>query len=124
MTGDKTMFISLMRNYWSVTFGDNGTSKMIGKGTLSLENGATKVENVLCVKDLKHNLLNVCQMCYQGHTLTFDSHECEIRRSKLGKLVWRVVWNPSNVYIPKENGEHEFWQSSQNKQKPSCEGNS
>ena len=60
---------------------------MIGKGTLSLENGATKVENVLCVKDLKHNLLSVCQMCYQGHTLTFESHECDIRRSKLGKFV-------------------------------------
>jgi len=41
-------------------------------------------------------------MCDQGHTLTFDSHECEIRRSKSGKLVGRAVKTPSNVYILEE----------------------
>jgi len=92
-------FISLIKNDGSVTYGDNGSSKIIGKGTLSLENGVAKVENVLCVKDLKHNLLSVSQMCDQGHTLTFDSHECEIRRSMSGKLVGITVRTPNNVYI-------------------------
>jgi hypothetical protein len=73
MTGDRTNFITLKKNEGSVTFGDNGRSKIVGKGTLSLDNGRDKVEKVMCVENLKHNLLSVIQMCDQGHTLTFDS---------------------------------------------------
>jgi hypothetical protein len=49
----------LNKNEVSVTFGDNGCSRIIGKGTLNTENGRAKVEKVLCVKDLKNNLLSV-----------------------------------------------------------------
>jgi hypothetical protein len=77
----------LKKNEGNVTFGDNGTSKIVGKGTLSLDNGRDKVEKVLCVEDLKHNILSVSQMCDQGHTLTFDSQECKIKKENSGKLV-------------------------------------
>lgn len=73
MTRDKTMFITLNKNEGSVTIIDNGTSKIVRKGTPSLVNGSAKVQNVLCVEDLKHNLVRVRQMCDQGHTLIFYS---------------------------------------------------
>jgi hypothetical protein len=49
----------LKKNEGSVKFGDNGTSTIVGKGTLSFDTGRDKVENVLCVENLKHNLLSV-----------------------------------------------------------------
>jgi hypothetical protein len=38
MTGDRTMFITLNKNEDNVTFGDNGTSTIVGKGTLINDN--------------------------------------------------------------------------------------
>jgi hypothetical protein len=46
-----------------VTFGDNGRSKIVGKGILNLDNKKIKIKKVLCVEYLKHNLLSVSQMC-------------------------------------------------------------
>jgi len=78
MTGDKTNFITLKKNEGSATFEDNGSSTIIGKGTLSIENGRAKVEKNPCIEKLKHNLLSVRQMFDLGHNLTFNSQECEI----------------------------------------------
>jgi hypothetical protein len=109
MTRDRTKFITLKKNEGNVTFGDNDTSKIVGKGTLSLDNGRDKVEKVMCVEDLKHNILSVSQMCDQGHTLTFDSQECKIRKENSGKLVAKEIRTPNNVYILDEiNGEKCF----------------
>jgi hypothetical protein len=77
----------LKKNEDNVTFGDSGTSNIIGKDTLSLENGRDKVENVLCVEELKHDLLNISSMCDQGHTLTFNSQGCKIINKNSSKLV-------------------------------------
>jgi hypothetical protein len=65
------MFITLKKNEGNVTFGDNGRSKIVEKVSLVINNGRYKVEKVLCVKNLKHNLLSVSHMCDQGHTFTF-----------------------------------------------------
>jgi predicted RNase H-related nuclease YkuK (DUF458 family) len=59
MTRDRTKFITLKKNEGSVTFGDNGSSKIVGKGTLNLDNVRAKVEKVLCVEYLKNNILSV-----------------------------------------------------------------
>jgi hypothetical protein len=99
----------LKKNEGSVTFGDNETSKIVGKLTLSLDNGSAKVENVLCVEDLKHNLLSVSQMCDQGNTLTLDSQECNIRRENSRKLVVRAIKPPNNVYIVDNISEEKFF---------------
>jgi hypothetical protein len=66
MTKDRTKFITLKKNEDSVTFGDNDSSKIVGKCNLSLDNGRDKVEKVMCVEYLKHNILSVSQMCDQG----------------------------------------------------------
>ena len=68
-----------------VTFGDNMSSKILGKGIASLGNNKTKEEDVLLVENIKPNLLSISQTCDQGHILTFDSHKCEIRKIDIGK---------------------------------------
>ena len=80
MTRDPNTFISLKINKkGKVTFGDNISSKIIGKGTIAIRD-KMKEENVLLVKNLKPNLLNVSQTCDQGHICIFDSEKFEIRR--------------------------------------------
>ena len=79
MTREPNKFISLRKyNKGKVTFGDNMSSKIIGKGTTAINN-KIKDENVLLVEDLNHNLLSVSQTCDQGHIYTFDYENCEIR---------------------------------------------
>jgi hypothetical protein len=50
MSENGTKFITLKTNEGSATFGNNGSTNIVGKGTLLLDNGRAKVENVLCVK--------------------------------------------------------------------------
>jgi hypothetical protein len=69
---------------------NDDSAKIIGKGTVRIGNKNTKVENVLLVEDMKHNLLSVSQMCDQGHKVTFDSQKCEIRKEGSGKLIATV----------------------------------
>lgn len=86
-TRDHTNFITLKEeNRGGVTFGANTTARITGKGMLSLDNGKTKIENILYVEGLKHNLLSFSQLCDQGHTLTFHSQGCEIRKVGSKKL--------------------------------------
>ena len=52
-----------------------------------LGNGASLEKNDLLIENMQHNLLSVSQTCAQGHTITFNSKECEIRKEGLGMLV-------------------------------------
>ena len=54
--------ITLKDNKGKVTFGDNLSSKIIGKGTYVVNN-KINAENVLLVENIKPNLLNVGQTC-------------------------------------------------------------
>ena len=97
MTGDPNKFISLKINKKvKFTFGDNVSSKIIGKGTVAPRD-KMKDENVLLIKNLKPNILSVSQTCHQGHIWIFDSKKCEIIRKDTGKLVGTVVKTLSNV---------------------------
>jgi hypothetical protein len=81
MTSDRDRFLTLrMEIDGLVSFGNDDLAKIIGKCTVRTGNKNTKVENVLLVEDMKHNLLSVSQICGQGHKVTFDSQKCEIRR--------------------------------------------
>ena len=97
MTRDNNKFlIENKEKGGSFTFGDNAFAKVVGKGTVSLGNVRTKVENILLVEDLKHNLLSFIQMCDQVHTLTFNSQE--IRKESSSILVAIETRTPNNVY--------------------------
>jgi hypothetical protein len=71
MTCDKDKFLTLRKErYGSVSFRNDDSTNIIGKGTVKIGNKNTKVENVLLVEDMKHNILSVSQMC---HKVTFHS---------------------------------------------------
>jgi len=103
MTGDQTKFLTLKEvNIGSVTFWDNTTTRIVGKGTLSLDNGNTKIEIALNVEGLKQNLLSVSQMCDQGHNITFNSQGCETSKEGSGILVESAYRTSNNVFILNE----------------------
>jgi hypothetical protein len=105
MTGDRDMFLTLRKERdGSVSFGNDDSAKIIGKGTVRIGNKNTKEENVLLVEDMKHNLLSVSQMCDQGHKVTFDSQKCEIRKEGSGKLIATAARTSSNIYVLSEIG--------------------
>jgi hypothetical protein len=81
MRCDIDRFVTLRKERdGSVSFGNDDSTKIIGKETVRIGNKNTKAENVLLVEDMEHNLLSVSQMCDQGHKVTFDLQKCEIRK--------------------------------------------
>jgi hypothetical protein len=81
MTNDRDRFLTLRKErYGSVSFRNDDSAKIIGKGIVRIGNKNTKEENVQLVEEMKHNILSVSQMCDQGHKFTFDSQKCEIRK--------------------------------------------
>ena len=60
MTGDKNKFLTLdERKSGNVTFGNDKSGKIKGKGSVSIDNGRGKAQEVLFVDGLKENLLSV-----------------------------------------------------------------
>ena len=96
--GDPNKFISLKIKKGKVTFRNNLSSKIIGKGIVAIRD-KIKAEFFFLVKKLKPNILSVSQTCDQGHICIFDSKKCEIKRKDSGKLVGIAVRTPRNVYI-------------------------
>jgi hypothetical protein len=77
MASDRDRFITLRKKRdGSVSFGNDDSTKIIGKGIVRIRNKNTKAENVLLVEYMKHNLLSVSQMCEKCHKVTFDSQKC------------------------------------------------
>ena len=97
-TGDPNKFIKLKDDKGKVTFGDNMSSKIIGKGT-DVVNNKINVEKVLLVENLKPNLLSVSQTCDQEHIYIFDSEKCEIRKKDSRRAASISIRNSNNVYI-------------------------
>jgi hypothetical protein len=99
MTGDRDKFLTLQKERdGSVSFGNDDSSKIIGKGTVRIGNKNEKVENVLLVEDMKHNLLSVSQMCDQGHKVT------ETKVDKKRRFWSTVARTSSNIYVLSEIG--------------------
>jgi hypothetical protein len=99
MTGDQRKFVILKKKGGNVAFGDDSSTKILGKGTVKLGSENVKAGKVLLVEYLKHNLLSVNKICDQGYTLTFDSRKCKIRENNSGRLVATAIRSPNNKYI-------------------------
>jgi hypothetical protein len=109
MTGEKNRFLTLKKEqYGSISFGNDNSSRLIGRGIVKLGSKYSKEENVLLVEDMKHNLPSVSPMCDQGHKLLFDSEKCEIRKEGLGKLVATSRRTPNNIYVLNEIGREKY----------------
>ena len=59
MTGNKDKFLNLKKQKGKVTFGDNASGDILGKGTMNL--WKDKAKNVFLVENLKPRLLSVIQ---------------------------------------------------------------
>jgi hypothetical protein len=106
MIGDKDMFLMLKKEKDGfVSFWNDNLARIIGKGTIKIESKDAMEENVLLVKDMKHNLLSVSQMCDQGCIIVFDSKKWETRKAESDKLVATTVRTPRNIYVLNEIGK-------------------
>jgi hypothetical protein len=99
MTGDQRKFLILKKKGGNVAFGDESSTKILGKGTVNLGSENVKAGKFLLVEYLKHNLLSVSKICDQGYTLTFDSRKCKIKENNSGRLVTTATRRPNNIYI-------------------------
>jgi hypothetical protein len=106
MTRDKDIFVTLKKEKdGSISFGNDNSSKIIGKDTVKLGRKDVMAENVLLIENMKHNMLSVSQMCDQGDALLFNSKKCEIRKERLGILVATTIRTSNNTYILNEIGK-------------------
>jgi hypothetical protein len=81
MIGDKDRFLTLKKEiYGPVSFGNDNSTIIIGRGTIKLGGKDVREENVLLVKDMKPNILTVIKMCDQGHRLMFDLEKCDLKK--------------------------------------------
>ena len=88
MTRDRNKFVSMKeKKEGTVSFGNDGSSNVIGSSTVTFGSKYSLAKNALLVENMKHNLLSVGQMCDQGHTMLFNSMKCEIRKGVYGEIV-------------------------------------
>jgi hypothetical protein len=59
----------------------------------------------LLVDGLKHNLLNVSQMCDRGCEVVFTSKDCKIKSVNSRQVVAKGIRTDNNVYVLKEDRE-------------------
>ena len=82
MTGSKNLLINLQPHAISyVTFGDGEKGEIKGIGKLNCP-GVPNLDNVLLVKGLTANLINISQLCDQGLNVNFTKTECLITNAK------------------------------------------
>jgi hypothetical protein len=92
MTGDKSKFLTLSENKsGNVTFGNDTPGKIKGKGMVSLSNDKGKLQDVLFVDGIKHNLLSVNQVCDKRCEVVFTSKDCKIKTLNSGQLVAKGI---------------------------------
>ena len=97
MTGDKNKFISLaLKDGGNVKFGDNSKRKIIGIGNIG-KTYSLVIENVLLVDGLKHNLLNISQLCDKGYNVIFKSIMCIIVNEVDNQDLFNAFTN-ENIY--------------------------
>jgi hypothetical protein len=105
MKGDRHMFLTLRKERdGSFSFRNDDSTKIIGKGIVRIGNKNTKGNNVLLVEYMKHNLLSVSQICDQGHKVTFDSQNFEIRKEGSEKLIATIARTSRNINVLSEIG--------------------
>jgi hypothetical protein len=74
MKGDKDMFLTLREERdGSFSFGNDNSTRIIGRGTIKIGSKESKPKNVLLVENMKPNLLSVSKMCDRGQKIVFDS---------------------------------------------------
>lgn len=86
MTKDKSLFTHLAEiQDERVTFSDGNSARIVKKGTVEVPR-IPKLNDVLYVEGLKHNLVSISQICDKGYDVHFVKDRCEIK-DKEGRLL-------------------------------------
>ncbi|KAI3672487.1 hypothetical protein L6452_38576 [Arctium lappa] len=89
MTGDKKLLSSFKEKLGGVvTFRDNKQGQIRGYGELS--RGKVSVSKVAYVDGLKHNLLNISQLCDHGFDVKFQEKYCSLLHSNTVQKMLRA----------------------------------
>ena len=100
MTRDRNKFVSLKENKdGTMSFGNNGSSNVIGWGIVTLGSKYALAKNVILVENMNQNLLSVGQMCDQEHTILFNSTKCEIRKGRYREIVATTSLAQNDIYV-------------------------
>ena len=98
MTEDEKQFISLeVKEGGIVTFGDNAIGKIVRIRKVPISSFSC-IENVLLVQGLKHNLLNISQLCDKNFNVSFKSSVCCVVCLITNNIIFNGHRN-GNVYI-------------------------
>lgn len=97
MTEDKSLFTHFTEvQDGRVTFSDGNSTGIVGKGTVEVP-GIPKLNDVLYVKGLKHNLISISQICDKGYGVHFVKDKYEIK-DKQGRKTFVVGLRTSDNY--------------------------
>jgi len=98
MAGDKKKFKNFKRKEQGfVTYGDNNKGKILG--TRDVGGGKTlEIKDVLYVEGLKHNLLNISQLCDKGLKVIFESNYCTIHQQDSKEVALKGMRH-NNIYL-------------------------
>lgn len=80
-----------------VTYKNNTKGKILSEGIVENPSIIT-IENVLLVKELKHNLLSIIQLCDKGYHVIFYSFSCIIEHKTSNDLVLKGS-RIDNIYM-------------------------
>ena len=87
MTGDASQLINLKwKSARFVTYGDNNRGRILGVGDIGGDDDVI-IKDVFLVDRLKHNLLNISQLCEKGYKITFEPNLCLIVDSKTSETM-------------------------------------
>lgn len=71
MIGDISLCIDLMpKKKGFITYGNNNNGAILGKGSVC-NPSSTIISDVILVEGIKHNFLNISQLCDKGYKITF-----------------------------------------------------
>ena len=97
MTRDRALLSSVVEKADPVvTFGDDDKGFIMGYGNLEIGNFI--IDNISLVEGLKHNLLNISQLCDKGYDISFRKERCLISNTKNEKLALQGV-RKGNMFI-------------------------
>ena len=98
MTREECQFRSLkLKEGGEVAFRGDRKRKNIEVGDIG-KSTTNYIKNVLLVKNLKHNLLSINQLCDRGYKVTFEASHCAVI-DKLTNEVKLFSKRYKNVYI-------------------------
>src|ERR1044072_7004049 len=98
MTGDISLFFDFVdKRKIFVTYGDNNKGEILGKGSVGNPLSIT-ISDVLLVDGLKHNPINISQLCDKGYSVSFSKDCCIIEHNDNKEDVFKGL-RVNNVYM-------------------------